>query len=74
MKDSVVKLWIARSNVAIMVAMVESYEALGVVRIVDPKVALAEVYASPHFLDELLSLLQDLRKEGMAVKILEIKE
>lgn len=74
MKDSVVKLWIARSHVASLVAMVESYEALGVVRITDSKKALAEIYASPHFLEDLLSLLKDLTLEGIAINILGIRK
>jgi len=72
LKDTIVRLWIGRSHLAMLVAMVESYEALGVIRVLDSKKALAEVHASPHFLDDLLALIQDLSQEGIAVKVLEI--
>jgi len=72
LRDVTVRLWVPRSQVALLVAMVESYESLGVVRIVDAKKALAEIYASPSFLDLLLDLLQDLSREGISVNVLEI--
>ncbi|HDD52549.1 MAG TPA: DUF4911 domain-containing protein [Thermosulfidibacter takaii] len=72
LRDVTVRLWVPRSQVALLVAMVESYESLGVVRIVDAKKALAEIYASPSFLGLLLDLLQDLSREGISVNVLEI--
>jgi len=59
---------------ALLVAMVESYECLGVVRVVDSRKALAEIFASPSFLEDLMGLLSDLSKEGLMTNILEIKE
>lgn len=73
-KSLILRLWVPRSQVALLVAMVESYESLGIVRIIDARKALAEIYVSPSFLDTLVTLLGELPKEGITVNILEIKE
>ncbi len=73
-KGLILRLWVPRSQVALLVAMVESYESLGVVRVIDAKRALAEIYVSPSFLDILVTLLEELPKEGITVNILEIKK
>lgn len=61
---------VPRSQLALFVAIIESYEELGVVRIIHPKKARAEIYAPAHSIETLLRLFQSLYQEGILVKTL----
>ncbi len=59
-----------RSQLALFVAIIESYEELGVVKITHPKEARAEIYAPVHSRGILLQLFDSLHQEGILVKLL----
>jgi len=69
-EDVVLKVQLARSQIANAIAVIESYEHFGIVRIVDSSKGMAEIYASPDYLKELVSLINSLSLEGFFIKIL----
>ncbi len=62
---------VPRSQLALFVAIIESYEELGVVRITNSKEARAEIYAPAHSKETIFQLFNRLYQEGIFVRPLE---
>jgi len=52
-----------KKNIAYVVSLVEAYDYLAVVRTLDQSRGLIELLISPDFVDEVNSLMENLRKE-----------
>lgn len=69
-EEITIKVKVPRSQLALFVAIIESYEELGVVKITHPKEARAEIYTPVHSKVTLLQLFYSLYQEGILVKLL----
>ena len=66
--DSPIVVQVPRSALAMVVAIVEGHEHLGVCRVVEPKKAVMEIYTSRDLREEVRVLLESLEQE-LAVRI-----
>jgi len=69
-EEITIRVKVPRSQLALFVAIIESYEELGVVRITHPREARAEIYTSVHSREILLQLFYSLYQEGILVRFL----
>lgn len=70
-KVHILTMKVARSQIFALVAIVESYEQIGVVRVIDVKRGIVQIYSTPDFIGPLGELLQSLDSEGLFVELLE---
>ncbi len=69
--DSVqIRAELDRNKIAALVALIEAYDDLAVVRTLDQTRGLVELMCSPDYLDEVRSLLDSLKDE-MNLRVLE---
>ncbi len=68
-----IRVAVPRSQLVLFVALIESYEELGVVRVTQPKGARADVYVPRDHLESVLALFERLTaEEGILVKVIDI--
>jgi len=70
MEDVIIKVKVPRSQLAFFVAIIESYEGLGVVRVTHRKETEAEIYTSAYAREILSQLFNSLRREGVLIRLL----
>jgi len=67
-EESPIVVRVPRSALAMVVAIIEGYEHLGVCRVVDSRESIMEIYASWDLREEVRDLLESLESE-LAIKI-----
>ena len=73
-KEVIIRAAIDKSNIGFANAIFEGYEHVAIVRVVDKKNSIMEIYTSEDFKEIALKILDALKTEyGVMVKIIEIR-
>ncbi len=74
-RELIYRIQTDRSNIGFINALIESYEHVAIVRVVDKKNCIMEVYTSSDFKEETEAILESLKKDyGIRIKLLGIEE
>ncbi len=72
--EVVIKAKVDRSNIGLINAILEGYEHVAIMRVVDKPNSIIEIYTSSHFEDTAFQILNALQEEyGVMIKILGVE-
>ena len=72
--EVIIRAKVDRSNIGLINAILEGYEHVATMRVVDKPNSIIEIYTSNHFEDTALQILNALQKEyGVMIKILDVE-
>ncbi len=75
MREVIFKVQVDRNNIGFINAIFEGYEHVAIVRVVDKKNSIMEIYTSSDFKKTTREIIQSLKEEyGILIKVLEVRE
>ncbi len=74
-REVIFKVQVDRNNIGFINAIFEGYEHVAIVRVVDKKNSIMEIYTSSDFKKTTREIIQSLKEEyGILIKVLEVRE
>ncbi len=74
-REVIFKVQVDRSNIGLINAIFEGYEHVAIVRVVDKKNSIMEIYTSSDLKDIAEKIIEALKKEySVAIRVLEVVE
>ncbi len=73
--EVIYRISVDRENIGLINAIFEAYEEVAIVRVVDKKESIMEIYTSCYFRDVVEEIIESLKKEyGIRVDVLDVFE